>query len=78
VLVQLAVALPVGALLGLCLSMVSSHAFQSDLYRIPLVIDCSTWVFSLGVTTAAAVLTSLVALSWIRRLALVEALRIGE
>jgi putative ABC transport system permease protein len=76
--VQLLLALPLGALLGYGLSALSAWAFQSDLYRIPLVIDRSTWVFALGVTTAATLATSLVALRWIRRLDLAEALRSGD
>jgi putative ABC transport system permease protein len=75
---QLAVALPLGALLGFGLAALSSHAFQSDLYRIPLVIERSTWIFALGVTAAAALLTSLVALRWIGRMELADALRSGE
>lgn len=75
---QLAAALPLGALLGLGLALLSSHAFESDLFRIPVVIDRSTWLFGLGVTSAATALTSLVGRRWIRRLALADALRSGE
>ena len=75
---QLVLALPLGALLGLGLAALTTHAFQSDLYRIPLVIDRSTWVFALGVTAGATLATSLVALRWIRRLDLAEALRSGD
>lgn len=75
---QLAAALPLGAALGLGLSTLSSHALESDLFRIPVVIDRSTWVFGLGVTTAATILTSLVARRWIGRLDLTEAMRSGE
>jgi hypothetical protein len=42
-------AMPLGAALGLGLSALSSHAFESDLFRIPVVIDRSTWVLGLGV-----------------------------
>jgi putative ABC transport system permease protein len=75
---QLAAALPLGALLGLGLSVLSSHAFESDLFRIPVVIERSTWSFALGVTAAAAVATSLVARRWIRRIELADALRSGD
>jgi putative ABC transport system permease protein len=75
---QLAAALPLGAALGLGLSALSSHAFESDLFRIPVVIDRSTWVLGLGVTAAATILTSLVARRWIGRLDLTEAMRSGE
>jgi putative ABC transport system permease protein len=75
---QLVVALPLGALLGLGLAALTTHAFQSDLYRIPLVIDRSTWAFALSVTAGATLATSLVAIRWIRRLDLAEGLRSGD
>jgi putative ABC transport system permease protein len=75
---QLAAALPLGSLLGLSLSALSSHAFESDLFRIPVVIERSTWSFALGVTAAAAIATALVARRWIRRIALADALRSGD
>lgn len=75
---QLAAALPLGALLGLGLSVLSSHAFESDLFRIPVVIERSTWIFGLGVTAAATLLASLVGRRWIRRIELADALRSGE
>lgn len=75
---QLAAALPLGALLGLGLAALSAHAFESDLFRIPVVIERSTWFFGLGVTAAAALVTSLVARRWIRRIELADALRSGE
>ena len=76
--VQLAVALPLGALLGLGFSAVSAHAFESDLFRIPVVVERSTWIFALGITAAATVATSLVALRWVRQIELVDALRSGD
>lgn len=75
---QLAGALPLGALLGLGLSALSSHAFESDLFRIPVVVERSTWLFALGITTAATLATSLVARRWIRRIDLADALRSGD
>jgi putative ABC transport system permease protein len=78
VLLQLVGALPLGALLGLGLSVLSSHAFESDLFRIPVVVERSTWLFALGITTAATLATSLVARRWVRRLDLADALRSGD
>jgi len=75
---QLLAALPLGALLGLGLALLSAHAFESDLFRIPVVVDRSTWLFALGITSGATLLASLVALRWIRRLDLVDALRSGD
>ncbi len=71
-------ALPLGALLGLGLSFLSSHAFESDLFRVPVVIERSTWAFALGVTALATVATSVVAYRWIERIDLADALRSGE
>lgn len=75
---QLVLALPLGALLGLALSVLTSRAFESDLFRIPVVIERSTWIFALGVTAGATLLTSLVGSRWIRRIDLADALRSGE
>lgn len=78
VMLQLATALPLGALLGCLLSLLSSHAFESDLFRIPVVIARSTWLMALGVTTAAALLTTIAGRRWVRRIDLAEALRSEE
>jgi putative ABC transport system permease protein len=75
---QLLAAVPLGSLFGLALAALSAHAFESDLYRIPLVIERSTWIFAAGVTSAAALATSLVARAWIRRIQLADALRSGD
>jgi putative ABC transport system permease protein len=75
---QLLAALPLGALLGLGLAALSAHAFESDLFRIPVRIDRSTWLFALGTTAAATIATSLVARRWIRRIELADALRSGD
>jgi putative ABC transport system permease protein len=75
---QLLAALPLGALLGLGLSSLTARAFESDLFRIPVVIERSTWIFGLGTTATAALVTSLVALRWTRRIELAEALRSGD
>jgi putative ABC transport system permease protein len=75
---QLGAALPLGALLGLGLALLSAHSFESDLFRIPVVVDRSTWLLAVGTTVLATLLASLAALRWIRRLALADALRSGD
>jgi putative ABC transport system permease protein len=75
---QLLAALPVGALMGMGLALLSASAFESDLFRIPVVVERSTWIFAAGVTTAAALGTSIVARRWIRRIDLADALRSGD
>jgi putative ABC transport system permease protein len=75
VLLLLAAALPLGAALGLGLSALSAGAFSSDLFRIPVVVDRSTWIFALGVTVAATLATSVVARRWVARLEPADALR---
>jgi putative ABC transport system permease protein len=72
------VALPLGALLGLGLAWLSASAFESDLFRLPIVVERSTWAFAFAVTGAAAVATSLLALRWIARQDLAVALKSGE
>jgi putative ABC transport system permease protein len=75
---ELLAALPLGCLLGWILSLAISAAFQTDLYRIPVVIDPSTYAFAMGVTVAAAGAAALALRRWIARLELVEALKSRE
>jgi putative ABC transport system permease protein len=75
---QLLLALPVGAVLGLGLAWLSVSAFESDLFRLPIVIERSTWAFAFSVTIAAGMATSLLAFRWIARQDLAVALRSGE
>ncbi len=75
---QLLAALPAGAALGLGLAWLSASSFESDLFRMPIVVERSTWVFAFGVTAAAAAATSLGALRWIARQDLAGALKSGE
>lgn len=76
--VQVAAALPLGALAGLGLAALSATAFSSDLFRVPVVVEPSTWLFALGITAGAALATSLLALRWLARLDLARALAPGE
>jgi putative ABC transport system permease protein len=76
--IQVLAALPLGAAMGLGLAWLSAGFFASDLFRIPIVIERSTWAFAFAVTGTAAVATSLLALRWIARQDLAEALKSGE
>jgi putative ABC transport system permease protein len=76
--VELVAALPVGCVLGWVLSVAISAGFETDLYRIPVVIEPSTYAFAIGVTVAAATVAALALRSWIARLELVEALKSRE
>jgi putative ABC transport system permease protein len=76
--VQVVAALPVGALAGLGLAWLSATFFSSDLFRIPVVVERTTWLFAIGVTLAATLATSLLARRWLARLDLARALAPGE
>ncbi len=76
--VQVLLALPLGAAMGLGLAWLSAGFFASDLFRIPIVIERSTWAFAVAVTGVAAAATSLLALRWIARQDLAVALKSGE
>ena len=75
---QLLAALPIGALLGFGLATLSATYFSSDLFRIPVVVERTTWLFACGTTFVAALLTSLLARRWLARLDLARALAPGE
>ncbi len=75
---QVVVALPLGALGGLGLAVLSAVTFSSDLFRLPVVVEHSTWVFAAGVILSTALATSLLARRWLARLDLPRALAPGE
>jgi putative ABC transport system permease protein len=72
------VGLPVGLLLGYGLAWLVAYRFESDLFRIPLVIRQATIVYSLATVTAAALLSALAVRQRIRRLDLVTVLKTRE
>ena len=78
VVAQLAAGLPLGALGGLGLAALSAVAFSSDLFRLPVVVERTTWLFAGGVTFSAALATSLLARRWLAHLDLARALAPGE
>ncbi len=75
---QLLAALPLGALAGYGLAVLSSVYFSSDLFRMPVVVERFTWFFACGTTLAAALVTSLLARRWLARLDVTRALAPGE
>jgi putative ABC transport system permease protein len=78
VVAQLLAGIPLGALGGLGLAALSAITFSSDLFRLPVVVEPSTWLFAAGVTLLAALATSLLARRWLARLDLPRALAPGE
>jgi putative ABC transport system permease protein len=75
---ELAVALPVGCGLGWLFAFALSAAMRTDLYRIPVVVESSTYAFAVGVTALAAATTALALRRWVARLDLVEVLKSRE
>jgi putative ABC transport system permease protein len=75
---QVLAGLPLGALGGLGLAALSAVTFSSDLFRLPVVVEPSTWVFAAGVILSTALATSLLARRWLARLDLPRALAPGE
>ena len=73
-----AAAIPFGAALGYGLCALLMRAYDSEVYRLPLVISRETWMFGLLVVLAAAVVSSLLVLRRIRTLDLIEVLKTRE
>lgn len=73
-----AIAIPIGFVLGYGLSALLVRAYDSEVYRMPLVVTQETWAFAFIVVAIAATGSSLVVLRRIRRLDLVEVLKTRE
>lgn len=73
--VLVAVAIPLGLVFGRLLSGWSTAAFETELFRIPLVIEPSTYGFAAVVTLVAAVLSGLAVRRRLDRLDLVGVLK---
>jgi len=71
-------ALPLGCLFGYGLSVMMVHNFDTELYRIPLIIDRSTYGYAVVVTVAAALASALVVRRRLNRLDLVKVLKTRE
>jgi putative ABC transport system permease protein len=73
-----AVSIPIGFLGGWALSLWIARAFDSEVYRIPLVISGRTYAISFFVIVLAAAFTAAVVQRRIRGLDLVEVLKTRE
>jgi putative ABC transport system permease protein len=71
-------AIPAGFWIGRGLSVFMVAGFQSDLYRIPLIIEPRTYTFAAIVVLVSAVVSALMIQRKINRLDLVEALKTKE
>lgn len=69
------VAIPVGWVLGYWLSWALVNAFVTESYRIPFLVDTSTFLFSAAATIMAAVLSSLVVRRRLNRYDLISVLK---
>ncbi len=71
-------ALPLGCGLGYLLAWLASTQFETDLFRIPLVVAPSTYGIAVSTAVAAAVLSGLIVRRRLDRLDLVSALKVRE
>jgi putative ABC transport system permease protein len=71
-------AIPVGFLIGLGLIAVLVHGVESDLYRIPLVVEPRVFAFAAAVIIVASILSSLVVVRRLFHLDLIEVLKTRE
>jgi putative ABC transport system permease protein len=72
------IALPFGCLLGLGLSQIMAAAFNTELFRVPLKIDPSTYGLSVVIALAATLVSALVVRHRLDRLDLIEVLKTRE
>ena len=72
------VAIPVGYVIGYGLSSLMSSAYNSELYRLPLVINNSTYAFTFVVVMLAAIASGLIIRRQINRLDLIAVLKTRE
>lgn len=71
-------AVPLGYAIGYALCAALIKAFESEVYRMPLVISGKTYAFALVIVLTAAFLSGLLVLARLNRLDLVEALKSRE
>lgn len=76
--VLIVLSLPLGFLTAWALSVLIGVAFESDLYRIPIVFKAGTYLFGAGIVTVAAALSALSVRRRIDRLDLVAVLKTRE
>lgn len=73
-----AIGIPAGFLIGYGLAWLVAYRFESDLFRIPLVVRGTTYLLSVAVIVGAAVLSAAAVRHRIRRLDLVAVLKTRE
>jgi len=71
-------AVPAGLVIGRWLCGYIAHAIQSDLYRVPLIVEPPTYAFSALVVLASAVVSALVVRRRLDRLDLIAVLKTAE
>lgn len=74
----IALALPVGCLFGRALSEIMAAAFNTELFRIPLVIEPSTYGLSVVIALAATLISAFVVRHRVDHLDLIEVLKTRE
>ncbi len=72
------IAMPIGLVLGYGLAALETMAFDTDLYRIPLVINRSTYAFAATVVIIASILSGLTVRRMLHRLDLIAVLKAKE
>ena len=72
------VALPLGCLMGYGMAVYLASAFETELYRIPLVLEGWTYGLGVSVVTAAALVSGAIVARQIRRLDLIAVLKTRE
>jgi putative ABC transport system permease protein len=70
--------IPIGFVIGRFMSVFMVAGFQTELYRIPLIIEPGTYTFAAIVVLASAVVSGLMVQRKINRLDLVEVLKTKE
>ncbi len=71
-------AIPWGFILGYSFSAFLSAAFESELYRIPLIVTKTSYAFALGVIAIAAIVSGVIIRRQVNRLDLVAVLKTRE
>ena len=72
------IAIPIGFLIGTQLCSVIATQMNSDLYRIPLIIETGSYAFSASVVLVSAILSSLIIWLRLRQLDLIAVLKTRE
>ncbi|WP_019506691.1 ABC transporter permease [Pleurocapsa sp. PCC 7319] len=76
--ILIAIAIPVGFLIGYGLAALMSSAYNSELYRLPLIINNSTYAFTFVIVILAAFGSGLIIRRQINRLDLIAVLKTRE